>query len=182
MFGVAAMAVLVVAGGCDEMVTPAETAPVTATAPVPVATPAPAAAAVPGPNAETDPVKATERRVRDLVAIHAALEAYHQKNGQYPAAPDGLKSIVDRGPEWIPGLVPDFMAELPRDPLVFPNNDGPQYLYASDTEGYKLIAVSGSGGRCGPEVEKQGIKIDPARNKEVGCWGFGFWTPDYETF
>lgn len=175
---VAWMAML--AAGCDQAVEPTAGEPA---APAAAAAPAPAAAAAAAtPVPETDRAKAAERRVTDLIAIHAALEAFHAKNGQYPAARDGLKSVVDRGADWIPGLAPEFIAELPRDPLVHPTNEGPQYLYVSNTKGYKLIAVTGNSGRCSPEMEKDGIRIDPARTNEVGCWGFGFWTDDYEKF
>jgi type II secretory pathway pseudopilin PulG len=175
----ASVAVLGLAVGCDEAVTPApETSLPTAPAPV-AAEPAPAVVQLP----ETDPVKATERRIADILALKAAIDAYYAENGKYPAAYDGLKGAIDRGVDWIPGLAPKYIAALPRDPLLSDSKDGPQYLFVSDTKGFKLIAVKGNVGACDASVEIDGIKIDPARQRsDVGCWAFGFWTDDFAGF
>jgi|APLow6443716910_1056828.scaffolds.fasta_scaffold22637_2 hypothetical protein len=141
--------------------------------------------AAPPPDAipETDPAKATERRIADILAINTAILAYHAKNGKYPDGSKGLQGVVELGANWIPGLAPEFIPTLPRDPLFAIDNQGPQYLYVSSPTGYKLIAVSGNAGHCGPDVERDGIKIDPARvNDEVGCWAYGFWTEDLKAF
>ena len=60
--------------------------------------------------------------------------------------------------------------------------DGPQYLYVSDTKDFKLVAQSGNAGYCGADVERDGVKIDPARTNESGCWAFGFWTEGFTKF
>lgn len=174
---VAALALLPMATGCDQVVTPEPAAPA-----VTEAEPAPAAPVAPVAVPETDPVKATEKRVADLVALKAALDAYHAEKAAYPAAYDGLKGFVDRGAAWIPELTPKHIAALPRDPVLSDSVNGPQYLYVSDTKGYKLIAQSGNAGYCAPDVERQGIKIDPARTNESGCWAYGFWTEDFVNF
>lgn len=140
------------------------------------------AAAPTAPVAEIDTARLVMRRQNDLLALKTALDAYRAENGKYPAAYDGLKSVVDRGPEWIPGLAPKYIAALPRDPALSDSLDGPQYLYVSDTNDYKLIAVSGTNGRCGPDVERDGIRIDPARRNEAGCWAYGFWTGEFDKF
>lgn len=146
------------------------------------AAPEPAAPVAPVAVPETDPVKATERRIADLAALKAALEAYHAETGKYPAAYDGLKGIVDRGAAWIPELAPKYIAALPRDPALSDSVDGPQYLFVSDTKDYKLVAQSGNAGYCGADVERDGVKIDPARTNESGCWAFGFWTDGFANF
>ena len=56
------------------------------------------------------------KRVQDLVTINDALKAYHAKNGAYPEG-GGLAGANERGADWIPGLAPDFVKELPRDPM-----------------------------------------------------------------
>lgn len=99
--------------------------------------------------------------------------------GAYPAA-DGLQGEPDRGKNWVPGLVPEFLPELPRDPAGAADNNGPQYFYISDGLGYKLIAHGVSAD--GSSVEVLGIKIDPARRNENGYWAYGFWTEGFEKF
>lgn len=173
---VAALAFVPVTVGCDLALTPEPAAPVVEAAPAPAEPVAPVA--IP----ETDPVKATERRVADLIALKAALDAYHAETGKYPAAYDGLKGFVDRGPVWIADLSPKYIASLPRDPALSDSVDGPQYLYVSDTKDYKLIA-HGVGGACDPSVERDGIKIDPNRqNEQAGCWAYGFWSDGFSKF
>jgi peptidoglycan/LPS O-acetylase OafA/YrhL len=123
----------------------------------------------------------TLQRIEDLIAIKKALDAYHAANGAYPDGV-GLRSVIQRGVEWIPGLAPKFIPELPRDPSLSNSGDDPQYMYRSDTKGFKLIA-HGVGANCNAAVEQGGIKMDPARTKPDGsCWAFGFWTEGFETF
>jgi hypothetical protein len=114
--------------------------------------------------------------VSDLVSINDALKAYHAKNGKYPKA-DGLKGFADRGKAWIPGLAPEFIAELPRDPAE--SRSGPQYLYTSNGTDYKLLAhgVSLVGGT---NVEVLGVRIDAAKSPSAENAAFGFWTAAYE--
>ena len=165
-------------------------------APKPVVSPAPALAPAPdvakakpqassqppasaAPDAVTgapapDPRLINRKRVQDLVTINDALKAYHAKNGAYPKA-DGLAGANERGAEWIPGLSPDFLAQIPCDPL---HSAGTQYVYASEGPNYKLLAqgvsLVGSG-----NVEVLGIKIDQTRNPTPQNAAFGFWTPAF---
>lgn len=133
---------------------------------------APAAQA---PAVELSREELDNRRIADLVAINAALRAYHQRNGSYPESPRaGFVNVISGGDNWIAGLVPDFIASLPREPRMStdPNN---QYWYASDGTDYKLIVV-GAGNQCGPEVEREGVRTDPARTRDGRCFAYGFWT------
>jgi peptidoglycan/LPS O-acetylase OafA/YrhL len=121
------------------------------------------------------------RRIADIVAIKKALDAYRAANGAYPEGV-GLRSIIHRGADWIPGLAPKYIPQLPRDPSLSTSGDDPQYMYQSDTKGFKLIA-HGVGSDCDAAVEQDGIRMDPARIKPNGtCWAFGFWTEGFETF
>lgn len=152
------------------------------------AAPSSAAAAEPQPiptpptpeNVSPDPRAITRKRIADLVTLNDAIKAFHVKAGLYPTASDGLKSEIDRGPDWVPGLVPDFLSGLPRDPGGALDNNGPQYFYVSDGTGYKLIAHGV--GPDGSNVEVLGVKIDPARSNDSGFWAYGFWTEGYATF
>lgn len=114
------------------------------------------------------------RRVTDLVSINDALKAYYAANGAYPKA-TGLAGFSERGAGWIPGLSPDFIVTLPRDPLQASDASGPQYVYVSDGKDYKLLAhgVSLVGGT---QVEVLGVRIDPTRNPTAENASFGFWT------
>lgn len=155
-------------------------------APQPVAEPPKAkpqaSAAPPGGSSIVDQMKNDPRlhnrkRVGDLVTLNDALKAYHKKRGAYPVAA-GLVGLPDRGAAWIPGLAPEFVAELPRDPALSMDKDGPQYVYVSDGKDYKLLArnVSLVGGT---NVEVLGVKIDPTHSTTAESASFGFWTPGF---
>lgn len=133
---------------------------------------APVAAA---PVVELSREELDARRIADLLAINNALHAYHAQNGAYPVSPsNGFTSVIEGGEAWIPGLVPTFIAALPRDPAMSTEADR-QYRYASDGVDYKLIA-HGVSGECGPEVERDGVRMDVARTRDGACWAYGFWT------
>jgi outer membrane biosynthesis protein TonB len=130
----------------------------------------PAASSAPPP----DHRMVNRKRLQDLVTINDALKAFHMKNGAYPKS-DGLAGANERGAGWIPGLSPEFLAQVPLDPL---HSADTQYVYASDGANYKLLAqgvsLVGSG-----NVEVLGIKIDQTRNPTPQNAAFGFWTPAF---
>jgi hypothetical protein len=136
----------------------------------PASTPQPAATAA----TPRDPRQINRKRLQDLVTINDALTAYYASNGHYPKA-EGLAGANERGVAWIPGLSPDFLAQLPLDPL---HSAGTQYVYAAEGSNYKLLAqgvsLVGSG-----NVEVLGIKIDQTRNPTPQNAAFGFWTPAF---
>ena len=150
----------------------------TPSAPAPSAKPQasaqPPAQADPGPTWSQDPRLFNRKRVSDLVTINDAIRAYHKKHGAYPKA-DDLKGYAERGKAWIPGLVPDFIAELPRDPARAEEAAGPQYLYRSNGTDYKLLA-DGVALAGGTNVEVLGVRIDASRNPTLEKASFGFWT------
>ncbi|MDP3737638.1 MAG: hypothetical protein Q8R02_09625 [Hyphomonadaceae bacterium] len=127
-----------------------------------------------GPTWSQDPRFTNRKRVSDLVTINDAIKAYHAKNGAYPKA-DGLKGFPDRGKAWVPGLSPDFIAELPRDPALSNDREGPQYLYVSNGADYKLLA-HGIALAGGTNVEVLGVRIDPSKQNTMEKAAFGFWT------
>ena len=137
-----------------------------------------AAAAADAPTWIQDPRLLNRKRVSDLVTINDAIKAYHEKKGAYPKAAAG--GFLERGKNWIPGLSPEFLAELPRDPANSNDKTGPQYLYVSDGANYKLLAhrVSLVGGT---NVEVLGVKLDPSKQNTAENAAFGFWTPAFET-
>jgi len=121
-----------------------------------------------------DPRMVNRKRVQDLVTINDALKAYHAKNGGYPKA-DGLAGANERGAAWIPGLSPEFLAAIPRDPV---HDAGTQYVYVSDGANYKLLAQGASLVGSG-NVEVLGVKIDQTRNPTLQNAAFGFWTTPF---
>ncbi len=161
---------------------PAPNKPAPAPAPLlaPASAPKPVASGQPPAAVDTrhaDPRLMNRKRVSDLVSINDALKAYHKQNGVYPRA-GGLSGFPDRGAAWIPGLSPDFIAELPRDPALSSDKSGPQYVYASDGKDYKLLAqgVSLVGGT---NVEVLGVRIDPTRQPTPENCAFGYWTEGF---
>lgn len=136
-----------------------------------------AAAVVDAPTWTQDPRLQNRRRVSDLVALNDALKAYHARHGAYPKAA-GLHGSAERGAAWIPGLAPDFIKELPRDPSQSDDPSAPRYVYASDGTNYKLLA-HGVALAGGTNVEVLGVRIDKTRNPTVDKASFGFWTEGF---
>jgi prepilin-type N-terminal cleavage/methylation domain-containing protein len=109
------------------------------------------------------PTARDAKRKMDLTMIKAALDAYYEVHGAVPMTGPGVYYSSEPGDnkdnglnndgQWIPGLAPDFIRKLPRDPSggqsknpacvpVYKN----AYLYTSyDGKHYKLLA------HCGPE-------------------------------
>lgn len=150
----------------------ATAAPVAEAARKPQASAQPPAAAVGAPP--PDPRVVNRKRVQDLVTINDALKVYRAKNGVFPTAAV-MGGLNERGANWIPGLAPDFLKEVPRDPI---HGATTQYVYVSDGSDYKLLAA-GVSLVGSPNVEVLGIKVDPTRNPTAENAAFGFWTPDF---
>ncbi|MCU0678021.1 MAG: prepilin-type N-terminal cleavage/methylation domain-containing protein [Candidatus Pacebacteria bacterium] len=86
-----------------------------------------------------------------LKETQLALELYKAQYGSYPATGCGVAAGIWAGPgptgsfgsaqscnDYIPGLVPDFVAALPIDPNQ-ENEPGMGYYYRSDGSSYKLL-------------------------------------------
>lgn len=141
----------------------------------------PAATAAAQPAAPPSPVDYSLRpqRISDLKAIKAALDAYAAEHHSYPKTTgwNGYASAwgASLGDNWIPELTPKYIAALPRDPAKSDKGDGPQYIYQSDGTHFKLLAHYA--GDCTPEVEAEGVHIDPVRH----CVAYGFWNEGAES-
>ncbi len=105
------------------------------------------------------------RRKADLRQLQKGLTTYFARNGRFPStgAPCGDNSCYytsepnyaafsNNGGNWIPGLAPTYIGQLPRDPKGDKSTIAPcsawalrSYLYTSDGNNYKLIA------HCSPE-------------------------------
>lgn len=156
------LAGILLAAACEEPMQPG--APPPSSAPV-----------EPDPQIDLTPEELLQQRAADMATIMAALDAYKAARGSYPITL-GFRNIVEHGPDWIPGLAPEFITEVPRDPLRSSNANRPQYWYVSDGTEFKLIVHSVSG-ECGLQVEQYGVKRDPARtNVDGSCWAFGLFS------
>jgi len=122
-------------------------------------------------GSQSDGQKST--RLNHLRSIRNALAGYHHIHGTYPKSSGGWDGLYtkwgDSKPDWVPGIVPEYLSELPRDPR---NTDLPeqQYLYRSDGRNFKLISHTPDDisaiRQTHPEL------IDPMR----AGWAYGFWT------
>lgn len=113
-----------------------------------------------------------EKRISDLTQIRNALEAYYQEHGSYPKSKgfDGFYAAWgESGQDWIKGLVPAYMSELPRDPRQN-SNPKEQYFYRSNGKQYKLIAHGVEDCKTVKSINPE--LIDPKRD----CWAYGYWT------
>ena len=116
-------------------------------------------------------------RVVDIKEIVKALELYYSDNNSYPSslAGDGSWDGIytcwgDSSTNWIIGLAPTYMAELPRDPRNH-TTCGEQYIYRSDGINYKLLSHNPED--CARIVSAYPVLFDPVRD----CWAVGYWTP-----
>lgn len=115
-------------------------------------------------------------RIVDISAIKDALAKYHVKYGTYPRSSqwDGLYSCWGKStPDWITGLVPEFIPELKHDPR---NNTAcdEQYLYVSNGIDYKLLAHKA------PDCVAVKAIFPEMINPGRGCGAsaaYGYWTP-----
>ncbi len=113
----------------------------------------------------------TNHSLGDLLKIKNALDRFRIKYLGYPKSNnfDGISSCWGSStPNWIPGITPDFIKELPRDNRKLGCDK--QYLYISDGISYKLISHNPDD--C-LEIKKIFPNlIDPRRD----CWAYGFWS------
>ena len=125
------------------------------------------------PSVSSLPRTNFEKRLADLTRIKNALEKYYQKNYAYPSTSgrwDGLYSAWGQSKaDWIPGLVPYYLKDLPRDPRMHTDNTQ-QYIYNSNGADYKLISHQPED--CDSVKRMNPALADPTRN----CWAYGFWT------
>ena len=108
-----------------------------------------------------------ERRFADFSSVANALESYYKDHGAFPIS-NGSFSLKSN---WIPELVPDYLAAVPRDPRYLSSVENKQYLYISNGRDYKLVAHApedfGFVSMAFPE------RVDPRRKG----YAYGMWSP-----
>lgn len=86
------------------------------------------------------------RRISDMVAVEKALEMYKADHGTYPKVKSWQGDAPNYGGHgydkngYIPGLVPDYIQRLPRDPDPEYPDGSKGYLYRSNGQDFKFIA------------------------------------------
>lgn len=104
-------------------------------------------------------------RIAELQQVAVALRLYKDQYGRYPergcstvnpsapwASPGpGVQSWYAQCDDYIPGLVPQFLHELPRDPMS-ENNSDQGFLYRTNSTGseYKLLVSPTEGAVLNP--------------------------------
>ncbi len=150
---------------------------------------APSVALPPPPPIPTDEVllEQNAERVAAIVRVRDALEKYATDHkGEYPLSHGDAQGYHSQwgeslGANWLPELVPNYLAELPRDPAGALFSNGPMYLYMSNGKSYKLIAHGVP--NCPAAKLSDGVAIDPARSSGAdNCWAYGVWSAGGERF
>jgi hypothetical protein len=120
------------------------------------------------------------RRLTDLASLRDALVRYRVAEGHFPISlnPSGVNDWTGIGwhgvgENWLPGLVPKYLPELPRDPRHSANEFG-QYLYFSNGTDFKLLSLNPEDCRVTTWL-RPSLK-DPARRPPGACVAYGYWT------
>lgn len=92
-------------------------------------------------------------RMATMSEVQLALQLYKNQNGRYPEGcnganrwsanvKSGIYKCTDPTKDFIIGLVPDFLPELPKDPLFDSSDDFQGYFYITNTDGsaYKFLS------------------------------------------
>ena len=102
----------------------------------------------------------------DFIRLRVALSNYYKKYNKYPIRESWICPLSDSN--YIQGLVPDFIDELPLDPRGTTNCEK-NYLYMSDGKNYKFIAH----GVVAHDIKSIDEEfLDPTR----GAWAYGIWS------
>lgn len=114
----------------------------------------------------------------DITNIEKAVLAYQAVHGSYPYPTGHTGNYTDTAHAGdaliIPGLVPEFIASIPRLPE---GTDG-YYAYIASSGGsqYKILRLLGSGPLPGPEQNDPGIdwrEDSEGRDRGWGTWSSG---------
>ena len=114
-----------------------------------------------------------ERTLNDLRILRQAIDSFHNDNHSYPKTNSiwlGIKTPFGKPTkDWIPGLVPKYIYQLPSDPRQV-RTDIQQYMYKSDGKDFKLIAHFPVG--IDDDIKKHPEMIDFTRPS----WSIGYWS------
>ncbi len=129
------------------------------------------------------------KRVADIHQIQSALELYYLDNNSYPN--NGLtwaNECSDGGSlspsAVIPGLVPNYMAKFPSDPLMNKTAATSCYTYASNGTDYKFLVHNATENSAAEYLAQRGL-VDPRRDGgSIDCtldgaspWAWAVYSP-----
>lgn len=116
------------------------------------------------------------QRVSDIKKVQGALDLYYANNKSYPStsgAHRGVCPSYNGGGAYttnnglvIPGLVPQYINQIPTDPQTSASNDSNCYLYISNGTDYAFIihqVTELSDGSAGASYSKYPELVDPLR-------------------
>ena len=119
------------------------------------------------PVLETEMDRAADsRRASDLKTVQAAVESYYRVQGTYPTTADVWQGNAPNfggfgydAAGYIPGMVPDHLQSLPKDPSnEFPNATDGGYMYRSNGSDFKMVIY-----HCPNSFPTGNPFFDPAR-------------------
>lgn len=114
-----------------------------------------------------------KKTLQDILVLKDALQRYYNDHHSYPKSSGGWDAVLalwgESRKDWIPGLVPAYLQELPADPRKS-KEPRRQYMYKSDGVDYKLMAHQAIG--MDSVIKLYPELVDPARP----TWAFGAWT------
>ena len=118
-----------------------------------------------------------KRRLLDLKTIKTALTKYYEVNKKYPLS-KGWNGVYsnwgESSPDYIKGLVPEYLDFLPIDPRNSVNGSK-NYIYKSNGKDFKFI-IHGAPAYDLDNLDNQ--LIDPRRPD----WAYGVWTSGAENW
>lgn len=115
------------------------------------------------------------RRIADIKAVEKALEMYSNDWGVYPVSAGWFGDAPSYGglgytgpTGYIPGLAPDYIAVLPKDPNPSYPTGGRGYLYYSNGTDYKFLSH-----QTPDTFPADNPLLDPVRL----TWAYAIYTP-----
>jgi len=113
------------------------------------------------------------REKSDMNAINKVIQLYYADNGTYPLKPSwgGWNQVTNDN--FIPGVVPKYIANTPQMPTGGDINESYLYQSTASGNGYKLIRYAATTGLPQGEQTNNAL-IDPIR--PTRAWGY--WSTD----
>lgn len=112
------------------------------------------------------------REQTDLSEVNKLIHLYYVNNGEYPTTTSTWSGLSQTS-DYIPGIVPEFTAQIPQMPTSSVSENS--FIYKSNGDDYKLICYSGSDGL--PATERVNNPLaDPQRNVASNGGAWGYWT------
>jgi len=109
----------------------------------------------------------------DLKTLNNLVQQYYAVYSSYPTTNGSWSYQSNQGNNFIPGLVPEFADNLPKDKI---NTSQYSYIYFSNGVNYKLLRHTlpeASGGTGLPSIERSN---NPLYDAPRPTWAWGYWS------